>query len=103
MKDQASEHEAEAGGEIIRAVPAVLEPPNGHFVTEQEGKEKHPLLIWTSLTPGNVVSLRVAGTWDHVGTIEASTSDGLIIWIRDELNERKLYHFRDCQSVRLVR
>jgi hypothetical protein len=63
----------------------------------------HPLLIWTSIMPGDVVALRVAGNQDYVGIVESSTNDGLIIWIRDDLNERRLFHFRDCQSVRLLK
>lgn len=63
---------------------------------------KHPLLIWIGLTPGDRVSLRLLGNQDHVGTVESNTNDGLIIWIRDDLNERKLFHFRDCQPVRLL-
>lgn len=91
-----------------------MESLTGHFVTAQEGDPnrtseqreeatgKHPLLIWTGIAPGDVVSIRVVGNQDHVGTVESRTNDGLIIWIRDDLNERRLFHFRDCQSVRLL-
>jgi hypothetical protein len=68
----------------------------------QEGVEKHALLIWTALAPGDVVSIGVPKAGDCVGTVESRTSDGLIIWIRDDLNERRLFHFHDCQSVRLL-
>jgi hypothetical protein len=83
-------------------------------MTEQEGDsylleeehheevEKHPLLIWTSIRPGDIVSLRMPSTGHYVGTVESSTNDGLHIWIRDGLNERRLVHFHDCESVRLV-
>lgn len=64
--------------------------------------EKHPISIWTSLAPGDVVSLQGTDTQNYVGTVETKTSDGLIIWIRDELNERRLFHFRDCQSLRVI-
>lgn len=65
--------------------------------------EKHPLSVWTSLAPGDVVSLRRTDTQTtHVGTVETKTSDGLVIIIRDELNVRRLFHFRDCQSVRVI-
>lgn len=75
------------------------------FLTEphQEETDKHPLLIWTALAPGDVVSLRVEGTGDCVGTVESKTSDGLLIWIRCDLNERRLLHFHDCLFVRLLR
>lgn len=67
-----------------------------------EEAEKHPLVSWTSLAPGDVVSLQGTDTKDYVGTVETKTSDGLMIWIRDELNERKLVHFRECRSVRVI-
>lgn len=63
---------------------------------------KHPLLIWTELDSGDVVSLRTLGNRDYVGTVEQKTKDGLMVWIRDDLNERRLFHFRDCLSVTLI-
>ena len=64
--------------------------PRGQFVTElqqhdptlaeeqqYEDVKKHRLLVWTSLSPGDVVSFRWLGTQDCVGTIECRTSDGL--------------------------
>jgi hypothetical protein len=78
--------------------------PGDPHLEEQhrEEVEKHPLVIWTSLSPGDVVSLRGLGTRDWVGTVESRTSDGLVIWIRDELNQRRSFHFRECQSVRVI-
>lgn len=67
-----------------------------------EEAERHPLLIWTSLRPGDVVSLQRTDDQGCVGTIESKTSDGLIIWVRDELNERRFFHFRECHSVRVI-
>lgn len=93
----------QAFDEIICTAPAVLEPPNDHCSEGREGAEKHPLLIWSRLAPGDVVSLRVAGSGDYVGTVEATTNDGLIVWFRDALSERRLFHFRDCLSVRILR
>jgi hypothetical protein len=69
---------------------------------QQDDVEQHPLLIWTSLRTGDVVSLSVP-TQEYVGAVGCTTSDGLIIWIGDDLNERNLFHFRDCQSVYLIR
>jgi hypothetical protein len=92
--------------------PDLLGTPNGVtqqdgypcFIERQKGEvEKHPLLIWPELSPGDVVSFRVHRTGDCVGLVESKTSDGLIIWIRDDLNERRLLHIHDCQSVRLLR
>lgn len=67
-----------------------------------EGAQKHPLVIWASLSPGDVVSLRGLGTRDWVGTIESRADDGLTIWIKDKLNQRRSFHFRECQSVRVI-
>lgn len=64
--------------------------------------KRHPMSVWTSLAPGNVVSLSVLDSEEFVGTVESKTSDGLIIWMRDNLNERKLFHFRECESVRVI-
>jgi hypothetical protein len=73
------------------------------FIEEQQEEvEKHPLVIWTEFVSGDIVSLRVHKIGDCVGTVESKTGDGLIIWIRDDMNERKLFHFRDCQTVRLL-
>ena len=47
-----------------------------------EEAEKQAFSIWTSLAPGDVVSLRRTDTRHYVGTVETKTSDGLIIWIR---------------------
>lgn len=101
------------GDPVKSSVPGVRDTPKDHGVTQQGGHvrfrkgqqaeaEKHPLSIWTGLTPGDVVSLRVHQSGDFVGTVECVASEGLIIWVRDNLNERRLFHFHDCQSVRLL-
>lgn len=69
---------------------------------DQAEAEEHPLLIWTRLSPCDVVSLRWLGNLHCVGTVEARTSDGLIIWMRDDLNERKAFHFGECRSVHRI-
>jgi hypothetical protein len=71
---------------------------------QQEEAEKHALLTWTGLVPGDVVSLKEARTAQPiVGSVESRTRDGLIIWIRDDLNDRRAFHFHDCESVQLLR
>lgn len=91
-----------------------VRPSRGPIVTAQEDDphlidqrreevENHLLLNWTGIRPGDVVSLRVPETPDCVGTVETGTNDGLIIWIRNDLNERRLFHFRDCESARLTK
>lgn len=82
----------------------MLEPQQCDAAEEEGNREveEHPLSIWTSLAPGDVVSLQGIDARGYGGVVESKTGDGLIIWIRDELNERRLFHFRDCQSVRVV-
>jgi hypothetical protein len=65
-------------------------------------EENHHLLIWTSLRRGDRVSLRVVGVQDYVGTVEARTNDGLIIWVRDDLNERRLFQAHECRHVQVI-
>jgi hypothetical protein len=71
---------------------------------QQEEVEKHPLLTWTGFSPGDVVSFQEArtGQW-VVGSVESKTCDGLIIWIRDDLNDRRAFHFHDCESIQLLK
>lgn len=77
---------------------------NRHLAREPHEREGgHPLLIWTSLAPGDVVSLRGPGNQVYIGTVESRTIDGLIIWMRDDLNDRKAFHFREFQSVRVIK
>lgn len=99
----------------VPLAPGTGSPPQGKFVTRpgqpdpylaeeqpHEEVQKHPLLVWTSLSPGCVVSIRGQDARAHVGRVEARTSDGLVIWIRDELNEVKPFHFHQCQTVRVI-
>lgn len=87
---------------------------NGHFIEHEDNNlyltgelrsgevVNHPLMTWTRLALGDLVSLQLPGAGEYVGTVECRTSDGLIIWIRDALNDRRLFHFHDCQSVSLI-
>lgn len=61
------------------------------------------LQTWAGLIPGDTVIVEVPPARGYVGTVECISDDGLIIWMRDELNERKLFHVLDCRSMRLVR
>lgn len=85
---------------IGRHVTATQADPKAE--QRRDDADKHPLLIWTGLEPGDVVSVQALGNRGCVGTVEERTKDGLIIWIRDDLNERRLFHFRDCRSVALI-
>lgn len=95
-------------------VDDVLDTPKELGVTQEEyplhfrewqpnESEKHPLLIWTGLAPGDIVSLRANNAQNYVGMVESKTSDGQVIWMRDEINERRLFHFEDCWYVQLLR
>ena len=101
-------------GHTIQSPSPEIQPlPKGEPVTEphqatphleeQHGEdvENHPLVIWASLSLGDVVSLRV-GNQERAGTVESRTCDGLIIWIRDDLNNCRPFHFRECQSVHVI-
>ncbi len=77
----------------------------GQYLFEEddlEEVENHPLLVWASIRLGDVVSLHVQGNREYAGKVESGTSDGLIIWTRESLNERRLFHFRDCESACLM-
>lgn len=83
----------------------MTEPQQGDPRTEEQHREetrKHPLVIWASLSPGDVVAIRGLGTRNWIGTVESGTSDGLVIWMKDDLNKRRSFHFRECQSVRVI-
>lgn len=69
----------------------------GSDVTEEQ-TEQHPLSVWAKLTPGNVVAIQTPHTGEFTGTVECTTSDGLIIWIRDSLNDRS---FSTCVTLDL--
>lgn len=86
-------------GQKLRCEPEECGPAAEEHADETK---KHPLSVWTSLAPGDVVSLLAFDGKEVVGTIESKTGDGSIIWIRDNLNERKLFHFRECNSVRVA-
>jgi hypothetical protein len=85
--------------------PTSFEDPDPQLVTGERCQkvDNESEMAWRSLRPGNVVSLEDATARQHVvGSVDARTDDGLIIWIRDGLNDRKAYHFDDCLSVRLL-
>lgn len=80
-------------------------PDEGSFETailNRASGEKHPLQIWTSLSPGDIVSLS-GPEQKLVGTVETGTNDGLIIWVRNDLNERKMFHFAFRNQPRATR
>ncbi|GAA5197280.1 hypothetical protein GCM10023346_31560 [Arthrobacter gyeryongensis] len=105
MKQRSNAHIDEIGMDPPKDHPVKQQEGNARLIEDQQNEEiaKHPLSIWTTLAPGDVASFHLAMTGECVGTVETRTSDGLIIWVRDDLNERRLFHFHDCQSVRLLR
>lgn len=61
--------------------------------------ENYVPAIWTNLAVGDSVSLRGTDIQPYVGTVETKTIDGLVIWVRDSQNERRMFHFHDCYSI----
>lgn len=51
--------------------------------------------LWTSIQPGDLLTLSRVGVPLHHGMVEDRTDDGLILWIRDDLGERRLFHLYD--------
>lgn len=83
-------------------MPPLDEESSGLAKMNRFSGEKHRLLIWISLSPGDVVSLGGPHMQKHVGTVETGTNDGLIIWLRSSLNERKMFHFHECNSIQVI-
>lgn len=65
-------------------------------------RDRHPLVAWTYLRPGASVALQLRKGQKLIGIVETGTPDGLVIWIRTELNERRMIHFHDCAFVQLL-
>lgn len=55
-----------------------------------------------SLELGTYVLLSKAREHTYGGIAEDTTTDGTIIWIRTDLNERKLFHFQDGYSAQII-
>lgn len=64
--------------------------------------ENHPLQTWTGLRPGDIVSVAGSDNQKYVGTVETGTEDRLIIWVRNDLNERKMFHFHQVNTVGII-
>ena len=56
---------------------------------------------WAAIQPGDRVVLYGSKPEMHA-TVEDRTADGSVIWIRDELNERRLIHIDDYSEVCFV-
>ncbi|BAS18544.1 hypothetical protein AHiyo8_pI68480 (plasmid) [Arthrobacter sp. Hiyo8] len=57
--------------------------------------------IWTSLEPGDVVTLSLQGYEHHRGTVDDRTADGRTIWVIDRLEGRRLFHIDDGYDLRV--
>lgn len=80
--------------------PQQFKPAQEENLQQTEGP--HPLSTWTKLREGAAVELLRFDGLAHRGTVESRTGDGLIIWVRDDLNERRLFHYREIESVRVL-
>jgi hypothetical protein len=78
-----------------------IERRRAEDVHSNELKGRH-LSIWTSLASGDAVFIRAMEGREFLGTIESKTNDDMIIWIRDNLNERRLFHFEECTFVHVI-
>lgn len=57
--------------------------------------------MWDSMQPGDLVVLEGADV-GSLARVEDRTQDGIMVWVHNEFNERKLVHFEDCAGVRIV-
>ncbi|UVJ39897.1 hypothetical protein [Arthrobacter sp. CJ23] len=51
--------------------------------------------MWTSLQPGDIVTLYRRGVRCHRGTVDEQTEDGRTIWVIDGIGDRRLFHIED--------
>lgn len=50
---------------------------------------------WTSLEPGDVVTLGRQGFEHYSGRVDERTADGRTIWVIDRIGDRRLFHIDD--------
>jgi hypothetical protein len=50
---------------------------------------------WMSLQRGDVITLSRLGVECHRGSIEERTEDGRMIWVTDQIGDRRLFHVED--------
>ena len=50
---------------------------------------------WTSLEPGDLVTLGRQGFEHYSGRVDDRTADGRTIWVIDRIGERRLFHIDD--------
>lgn len=68
---------------------------------EHYDEQMKRLFIWNGLRPGDEILVSVDRSSQFTGIVESKTPDGYIIWVRDSLNERRLFDF--CEVEYLVR
>jgi hypothetical protein len=57
---------------------------------------------WTSLEPGDLVTLGREGLEHHSGRVDERTADGRTIWVIDRIGERRLFHIDDDYDLSLA-
>lgn len=51
--------------------------------------------VWTSLEPGDLVTLGRQGFAHYSGRVDERTADGRTIWVIDRIGDRRLFHIDD--------
>jgi hypothetical protein len=51
--------------------------------------------MWSSLEPGDLVTLGRQGYEHYSGRVDERTADGRTIWVIDRIGDRQLFHIDD--------
>lgn len=51
--------------------------------------------MWTSLQRGDVIALCWQGVECSKGSIDERTEDGRMIWVTDQIGDRRVFHVED--------
>jgi hypothetical protein len=51
--------------------------------------------MWSSLEPGDLVTLGRQGYEHYSGRVDERTADGRTIWVIDRIGDRRLFHIDD--------
>jgi hypothetical protein len=51
--------------------------------------------MWTSLLPGDIVTLSQGGLSCHEGRVDDRSEEGKFIWVTDGIGHRRLFHIDD--------
>lgn len=57
--------------------------------------------MWSSLEPGDLVTLGRQGFEHYSGRVDERTADGRTIWVIDRIGDRRLFHIDDDYDLSL--